>query len=91
MLFAKEGASVVATARREGRLEELVKISKDFAGTIIPLAGDVAKEEDLQNYRCDHGYFGRIDILVNNAGILDDFTPIANLTDELWNNVIKSI
>lgn len=90
LLFAKEGASVVATARREERLEELVKISKDFAGTIIPLAGDVAKEEDLQkiiDVTMDN--FGRIDILVNNAGILDDFTPIANLTDELWNNVIK--
>ena len=32
--------------------------------------------------------FGRLDILVNNAGIMDRFTPVQELTDELWNKVL---
>lgn len=90
LLFAKEGASVIATARRAERLQELVQASKDFEGTIMPLAGDVSKEEDLDKIiDVTMENFGRIDVLVNNAGILDDFTPISNLSDELWDNVIK--
>lgn len=32
--------------------------------------------------------YGRLDILVNNAGIMDNFVPIAELTDDLWDRVL---
>ena len=32
--------------------------------------------------------FGRIDILVNNAGVMDDFSPVAEITDEMWEEVL---
>lgn len=32
--------------------------------------------------------FGQLDILVNNAGIMDNFTPVGNLTDAEYERVM---
>ena len=32
--------------------------------------------------------FGTLDILINNAGVLDNFAPVAEVTDECINKVI---
>ncbi len=32
--------------------------------------------------------FGRLDVLVNNAGIMDDMSPLADMTDELYERLI---
>ena len=47
--LAKEGASVVAVARRKERLEELAELAKDFEGKIIPFVGDVSSLETNEN------------------------------------------
>ena len=89
LLFAEEGAKVVAVARRMNRLEELEKQSKDFSGEIVALEGDISKNEDIDkmvDFTMDK--YGKIDILVNNAGVLDNFTPLGELSDELWDKVI---
>ena len=33
--------------------------------------------------------FGKIDVLLNNAGILDNFTPLGEVSDELWDRVMN--
>lgn len=89
-LFAEEGGMVVAVARRINKLEELEADAEDKPGTITPLQGDVSEDADL-----DHiidftiQKYGKIDILVNNAGIMDDFLPGAEVTDEMWERVLK--
>lgn len=89
MAFAKEGATVIAVARRKERLEELAECCKGEAGRIIPFPGDVSKKEvneemiDLAVKKC-----GKIDILINNAGIVDEFMPIGEVSDELWERVM---
>ena len=67
--FAKEGANIIAVARRKERLEELAESLKDSGGRVIPFVGDVSKEEAM-NEAIDLAVkeFGRLDILVNNAG-----------------------
>ena len=45
-LFAKEGASVVAVARRKERLEDLAASLKDAPGKVAVFVGDVSKRED---------------------------------------------
>ena len=40
--FAKEGATVVAVARRKERLEQLAKEAEGLAGKILPYAGDIS-------------------------------------------------
>ena len=84
-LFAEQGATVVALARRKERLEELAKENSN----IVPFAADVTKPEDLENvvkFTTDN--YKTIDILVNNAGTMDDMVPVADVTDELWERVL---
>ena len=87
--FAKEGATVIAVARRLERLEEIAKEAESFAGKILPYQGDISLEE-VNNGMIDYAVkeCGKLDVLVNNAGIMDEFTPIGELTDELYNKVM---
>lgn len=87
--FAKEGATVIAVARRLERLEEIAKEAESFVGKILPYQGDISLEE-VNNSMIDYAVkeCGKLDVLVNNAGIMDEFTPIGELTDELFNKVM---
>lgn len=87
--FAREGATVIAVARRIERLEEIAKEAEGFAGKILPYQGDISLEE-VNNGMIDYAVkeCGKLDVLVNNAGIMDEFTPIGELTDELYNKVM---
>lgn len=89
LLFANEGAKVIAVARRMNKLDEIVKSSQTYNGVIIPFEGDVSREEDIDSIvDFAENNFGKIDVLINNAGILDGFTPVSDLSDELWNTVL---
>lgn len=64
--FAREGATVIAAARRTDKLEALAQDAKnrEFEGQIHPVTCDVAIEADLDKvvkYTVDH--FGKIEIL----------------------------
>ena len=64
-LFVKEGASVVAVARRKERLDALVESLKDAPGKVIAFAGDVSKKEDNEAMiDCAVKEFGKLDVLV---------------------------
>ena len=81
--FAKEGANIVAVARRKERLEELAESLKDSAGKVIPFVGDVSREQAMVDaIELAVEEFGRLDILVNNAGIMDDMSPIGDVKNE---------
>ena len=69
--FVKEGASVVAVARRKERLDGLVESLKDAPGKVIAFAGDVSKREDNEAM-IDLAIkeFGKLDVLVNNPGAI---------------------
>lgn len=82
--FAKEGAKVVAVARRAERLAALEEQSKDLPGEIVAFAGDISIEETNEKM-IDFAIekFGKFDILINNAGLMDNFAPAENLDTEL--------
>ena len=84
LLFAKEGAKVVAVARRAERLADLEKQSEKLPGEIVAFAGDISLE-DTNAKMIDFAVskFGRFDILINNAGVMDNFAPVENLDTEL--------
>lgn len=88
--FAKEGATVIAVARRKERLEELSAEAAPLPGKILPFPGDISSEEvnekmiDFTVETC-----GKLDILVNNAGIMDEFKPIGEVSNDLWERVMK--
>ncbi|MCC8099579.1 MAG: glucose 1-dehydrogenase [Clostridiales bacterium] len=89
-LFAKEGANVIAVARRKERLEALAAAAADYPGKVVPCPGDVSKEADV-NAAIDMAVseFGKLDILVNNAGVMDDMSPIGDATNERMEQVFS--
>ncbi len=88
-LFAGEGASVVAVARRKEKLTSLVDQITAAGGKAVAVAGDVTREEDIQDaIKTAVATFGRLDIVVNNAGLMDKMDPVADLGDDTWNAVI---
>lgn len=88
--FAQEGATVIAVARRQEKLDQLALEAENYSGKIIPYAGDVSLREVNEGMiqfalqQC-----GRVDILVNNAGVMDNYTPVGDVQDEDWDRVMK--
>lgn len=83
-LFCREGAKVVAVARREERLEELARECKDLPGEMTWYAGDVSTPETAAAMvKKAVDTFGRLDVAVNGAGIMDDNTAIGDMSDEM--------
>ena len=77
-LFCREGAKVVAVARREERLKELAEECKDLPGELVWYAGDVGDPETAVGMvKKAVETFGKLDVAVNDAGIMDDNTAIA--------------
>lgn len=81
--FVREGANVIAIARRRDRLEALAESLKDEPGKVVPFAGDISKEETINDaIELSIKEFGRLDIMVNNAGVMDDMSPIGDVVNE---------
>jgi uncharacterized protein len=87
--LAREGAAVVATARRQDRLDELVAGIRARGGDAIAVRCDVARRQDVEaladRVRAE---FGRCDVLVNNAGIPGG-GPFVGLTWEQIKRVVE--
>jgi short-subunit dehydrogenase len=67
---ACRGATIVAAARREGLLEELVGESERLGGGALAVPTDVTDEEAVNELaRKAVENFGRLDVWVNNAGV----------------------
>lgn len=89
-LFVKEGANVIAVARRKERLDALAEELKNEPGKVVAFAGDVSKEESIeQAIELAVKEFGKLDILINNAGIMDDMSPIGDVKNEKIEQVFQ--
>ena len=92
MLFAKEGAKVVISARRQAQLEEVANKIKEAGGEVLSVVTDISKAEDAKNLvsKTVEAY-GKVDILVNNAGILEaGLKPIDRVLDEDMDRIIDT-
>ena len=97
LMFAKEGAQVVATGRNQEKGEALVAKITEAGGTAYFIACDMRKKEDVQAL---HDFamekMGKVNVLLNSAGVLvhkpfleqndDDFNFImeTNLRAYIW-------
>ncbi len=67
--LAREGANVLAVARRLDRLERLVEELADAPGRAVPFRADVTSPQGCENaIAAAVSAFGGVDVLVNNAG-----------------------
>lgn len=81
--IVREGGRVIAADVSEDRLKELAaEFGEDV---LVAVAGDITKDEDVQRIVAAAG--SRIDGLANVAGVVDDFTPIHEVSDEVWQRV----
>jgi NAD(P)-dependent dehydrogenase (short-subunit alcohol dehydrogenase family) len=89
LLFAREGASVVAVDREAAGVEETARLGVD-AGTIIPISADAGDEEQVKFFIHKAAEtFGTLDIVYANAGISGGLVPLAEQTVALWQEVLR--
>ncbi|MDX1458398.1 MAG: glucose 1-dehydrogenase [Marinobacter sp.] len=88
--LAAQGAKVVATARREQELEQLVAEVRECGGEALAVRSDVTREGDIERLVATTlAEFGSIDILFNNAGTEGVFAPFLEQTSETYDLVFE--
>ena len=88
--FVEEGAEVVIWDVRPAAVDEAVnslrKVSESAHGVVVDIADSTsvseAADETLQILE------GGVTVLVNNAGVLDDYKPILETSEELWDRTL---
>ena len=90
-LFAREGAAVIGTARREGKVQAVIdELRKESDYPLLALHQDVSRREDWEAVvHAAVEKFGKIDILVNNAAQTTE-TDILHCTEDEVLNVFKT-
>lgn len=86
LLFAQEGAVIVAADLNDAETENTVQQVTDAGGTAVALHADVSKAADCEKMvTVAEKEFGKLDILFNNAGVmLDGDGNAMETTEELW-------
>ncbi len=88
-MFAREGATVVITGRREREGQETVDIIKKAGGEAIFVKTDVAKEQDVKAMvEKTVATYGHLDYAFNNAGIEQLPTPLVEQEEETFDQII---
>lgn len=82
--IAREGGRVIAVDISKDRLTEFVT-SLPKAHMVVTVA-DITKEQDIK--KIIDAASGQVDALANVAGIMDNMTPLHEVTDEVWDRVL---
>lgn len=86
-VLLKEGASVVAIARRK---EELVKAYAKNKENVLILSGDVTSEKDVTAMaKKIFEKYGKVDVLINNVGIFLD-KPLETISSEEFDRIVRT-
>ena len=90
-LFAREGARVVVTARRQAELDGLVGQIVAAGGQAVAVAGD-AKDEAVAKrvVEAAQHHFGGLDIAFNNAGSIGETAPVQDVSLAGWRDVLDT-
>src|SRR5579885_2529610 len=87
--FAREGAKVVVTSRRENEGKETVSLVKEAGSEGIFIRTDVSKEVDVKAMvEATVKAYGRLDYAFNNAGIEGNAAPLAEQTVDNYEAVL---
>lgn len=87
--FAREGASVVITGRRQDELDRVAADIQHDKGSVLAVAGSVTDDSHARSVVAQAvRRFTRIDILINNAGVGAFGQRIHETDDETWARVL---
>jgi len=82
---AREGGRVIAVDISQERLDEFSTEHKNLDVTAV--AGDITDDAAIASIVAAAG--STIDALANVAGIMDDMTPVHEVSDAVWNRVFR--
>jgi NAD(P)-dependent dehydrogenase (short-subunit alcohol dehydrogenase family) len=80
---AREGGRVIAVDISQERLDEFVDAHP--SADVVAVRADITDDEAVASIVAAAG--DRIDALANVAGIMDDMTPVGEVTDAVWKRV----
>ncbi|MGA1836940.1 SDR family NAD(P)-dependent oxidoreductase [Herbiconiux sp. 11R-BC] len=80
---AREGGRVIAVDMSQAGLDEFV--SEHPGADIVPVVANITDDEAIASIVAAAGE--RIDALANVAGIMDDMTPVGEMSDAVWKRV----
>jgi NADP-dependent 3-hydroxy acid dehydrogenase YdfG len=90
LAMAREGASLVLTARRKPRLDELVEEVQSAGGQAVAVVGDAREEETaLRAVLAATEQFGGLHILLNNAG-MGNYKPLIETSAEEYDEMMTT-
>jgi NAD(P)-dependent dehydrogenase (short-subunit alcohol dehydrogenase family) len=83
--IAREGGRVVAVDISQERLDDFA--SAHAGAEIVTVVGDITDDASIASILSAAG--DRVDALANVAGIMDDMTPVGEVTDAVWSRVFR--
>jgi NAD(P)-dependent dehydrogenase (short-subunit alcohol dehydrogenase family) len=83
--IAREGGRVIAVDISRERLDEFTKEQKK--NDVTAVAGDITSDATIEAILTAAG--SRIDGLANVAGIMDNMTPVHEVSDDVWQRVFR--
>jgi NAD(P)-dependent dehydrogenase (short-subunit alcohol dehydrogenase family) len=87
--FAKQGAKVVVSGRREKEGREVTAEIKALGGEALFVTTDVSKARDVQGMIDQTlAAFGRLDFAFNNAGVEQVQTPLPDQSEESYDQIM---
>lgn len=90
-LFAREGAKLVVTARRQAALDRLVDEIESNGGEAVALVGDIREEATAEALvELARSRFGGLDIAFNNAGQLGAMGETPEISSEGWRETLET-
>src|SRR5690554_343514 len=90
ILFAREGAKIIAADINMDGLKKTVEEIEKNGGKAFAVEIDVSKKDSVdEGVRKGLEEYGKIDILSNTAGILDDYKPTLDTPEELWDKIMS--
>lgn len=89
LLFARQGAKLVLSARGQERLDGVANEIRTEGGGVIALPGDVGEEAHHRALvEAAQAEFGGVDIAFNNAGTTGPIGPLPSLSEQEWQDVL---
>lgn len=90
LLFAKEGAKVLAVDVGAESVEATAKMVREEGGEAIALAADCGDEESVRGYvQRAIDAFGGLDVVYANAGISSGDVPLFEQEVSMWQEVLR--
>lgn len=87
--LARSGASVVLSARRIARLDDVARVIRNEGGRALPVPGDATSPDDMRALvAAAVEHYGRLDVMICNVGI-GFHGRIAEVTPEIAERLVR--